>query len=144
MFASLLVQISSALINPAANQTISSILYARILDRHLVAGCSTRHKPCLLHVSGWDMDHNLKYTLNKCFPKMVSVSSGFQVLISLLLILASFQDSGRKWGPSIFIYGLWFNSRGNLRSLFFQNRSWAQKVGIPHHQGSFHCGTICI
>ena len=44
----------------------------KCLDRHLVAGCSLGHKPCLLHDSGWDMDQTekSKYTWNTFFQTL--------------------------------------------------------------------------
>ena len=52
-------------------------------DMTTVAGCSIAHKPCFLHVGGWDlyMDHEI----------MSLVQDGIQN------ILASLLDSGRKW-----------------------------------------------
>ena len=41
----------------------------KCLGHHLVAACRRDHKPCLLHVSGWDMDQTnmSKYTSNNFF-----------------------------------------------------------------------------
>ena len=53
------------------------------LDRHLVAGCCTGHKPCHLHVSGWDMDQYKKPQKHKLYFSskfgLESVSTGSDV-----------------------------------------------------------------
>ena len=43
------------------------LLLQSVLELPLVAGCSTGHKLCLLHVSRWDVDQTKrsKYTLNQ-------------------------------------------------------------------------------